>query len=188
LRPSSAFQFSDLPPSRDPGNGPETFCSKPKGYPCKAKAAALILRAGQGSSFLRACRRGGCSLKTKRSLNFFCILRAAAKRSAEQFPPSPRDGERRGIGGRSPHQHGSSFPRNSPRLACKTVQASLQKNKNEGGCGRRSQSKPRIPAVPNSDVQSALAAPVMKSGTHGGLGFERIQLGLRVGGRPQQSG
>lgn len=129
MRPSSAFQFPDLPPSRDPGNGPETICSKPKGYPFKAKAAALILRAGQGSSFLRACRRGGCSLKTKRSLNFFCTFRAAAKRSAEQFPPSPRDGERRGIGGRSPHQHGSSFPRGSPRLACKTARQVCRRTK-----------------------------------------------------------
>ena len=62
-----------------------------------------------------------------------------------------------------------------------------QKNRNEGGCGRRSQSKPRIPAVPNADVQGALA-PVMKSGTQGASALERIQLGLRVSGRPQQSG
>jgi hypothetical protein len=39
----TCFPVPAIPAGAGPGNGPEALCSKPKGYPFKAKAAALIL-------------------------------------------------------------------------------------------------------------------------------------------------
>jgi len=108
----------------------------------------------------------------------FRRFRAAAKRSAEQFPRASAAASGGGLGAVAPINTVSNCV--CAHGSCRWV------FKGRAATGR-SQSKRRISTVPNSDVEGALA-PVMKSKSHAGLGVETNpvrQSGLAD--RPQQS-
>ena len=144
----TCFPVPRSPAGAGSGNGPEALCSKPEGYPFKGKSAALILSCAvsPGLQFLAGVPLGRMLFENESLTKL--LVPFPAQRPSEARSSSPRVPATVSGGGL-----GAGAPINPVRqlhgfisVGLRNFQEIGQKNRNEGGCGRRSQSKPRIAA------------------------------------------